>query len=88
MNEGDSAASAVAVSYRPATERVRRELSTPSYRGYLRKAKRGRVTVGDEWAEFVSCGCGTTRDVDLRVERVTDGSAIGPETQFEFVSGE
>ncbi|MCU4739805.1 hypothetical protein [Natronoglomus mannanivorans] len=82
----DTTASAVTVSYRPATERVRQELQTPSYRGYLRKAQRGRVAVGDEWSEFVSCGCGTTEDVELRVERIEGGSAIGTETAFEFVS--
>ncbi|WP_207587638.1 hypothetical protein [Halomontanus rarus] len=84
--DDDATASAVTVSYRPVTERVQRELTTPSYRGYLRKARGGRVAVGDEWSEFVSCGCGTTEDVDLRVERVEGGSAIGTETEFEFVS--
>lgn len=85
-SDGGSSASTVVVSYTPETERVRRELKKPNYRGYLRKARRGPVSVGDEWREFVSCGCGTTEDVVLQVERVAGGSTITTETEFEFVS--
>jgi hypothetical protein len=51
---------------------------------YLRRAHDGAVTVGDEWDEFVNCGCGTTEDVVLRVEAVEDGSAIGESTEIEI----
>lgn len=81
-------AAAVVVSYSPSTDRVRRELTKPSYRGYLRKARKGAVATDDEWAEFVNCGCGTSRDVTLRVEDVDGGDRIGEDTDFEFVPRE
>lgn len=84
----DDVASSIVVSYAPATDAVGRELTRSSYRGYLRKANSGRVAAGDVWTEFVSRGCGGTREVELRVERVVGGSTIGPETEFEFVPDE
>jgi hypothetical protein len=56
------------------------------YRLYLRRAHTGPVSVGDEWAEFVNCGCASPEDVLLRVERVEGGTDIGPETAIEVVS--
>jgi len=51
---------------------------------YLRRAHDGPVAVGEEWDEFVNCGCGTTEDVVLRVETVEGGSAIGESTEIEI----
>jgi len=53
---------------------------------YLRRAHDGPVAVGDEWEEFVNCGCGTTEDVVLRVEAVEGGSTIGGSTEIEILS--
>lgn len=86
--DNDGEASTVVVSYSPATDRVREALGEPSYRGYLRRARAGEVAPGEEWAEFVSRGCGSTGDVSLRVEAVEDGSRVGEGTAFEFVPGD
>jgi len=56
------------------------ELRGDTYRQYLRRAHGGPVAVGEEWAEFVSCGCATPQDVVLRVERVDGGTALGDTT--------
>jgi len=53
---------------------------------YLRRAHDGPVAVGDEWAEFVNCGCGTTEDVLLRVEAVEGGSIVDESTEIEILS--
>jgi hypothetical protein len=74
----------VTLSY-PEDERTRDELESDTYRSYLRRARDGPVSPGEEWEEFVSRGCGSTRDVVLHVEAVDDGSAVGPTTEFEFV---
>jgi hypothetical protein len=74
----------VTLTYTPVGERTTAELDEESYRAYLRRARRGAVSVGDQWAEFVSTGCGTTQDVTLRVSSVEGGSAVGPTTEFVF----
>ncbi|WP_435102019.1 hypothetical protein [Halarchaeum sp. P4] len=76
-------ASEVVVSFTPADDRTGAALDAPSYRRYLTRAHDGAVAVGDEWEEFVNCGCGTTRDVTLRVES-TDGDYVDAETTFVF----
>jgi hypothetical protein len=55
------------------------------FRAYLRRVHGGPVTEGDEWSEFVNCGCGTTADVVLRVESVDGGSRLDEETVIELV---
>lgn len=77
-------ATTVVLSYAPATERVATALSAESYRTYLCRTRRGPVAVGDEFGEFVSCGCGTTRDITLRVEDTVDGAVVTNETRFVF----
>lgn len=67
------------------TEWLQENLSERTYRQYLRRAHAGPVSTGDEWEEFVSCGCATPEDVVLRVERVDGGSAIAAETAIEVV---
>jgi len=52
---------------------------------YLRRVHGGPVTEGDEWAEFVNCGCGTTTDVVLRVEAVEGGERLGEQTAIDLV---
>lgn len=82
--EEDQIAREVTLSYRPADERTAKELDAKSYRSYLRRARRGPLSVDEEWSEFVSTGCGTTQDVTLRVTAVEGGSAVGPSTEFRF----
>jgi len=57
-------------------------LRKPSYRRYLQRSKAGPVDPGDVWEEFVNCGCGTTEDVSLRVERVDGGGVIDEDTDI------
>lgn len=59
-------------------------ITAASYRRYLRHAHAGPVSVGEEWAEFVNCGCASPMDIILRVESVAGGRAIGDRTEFEF----
>ena len=66
-------------------ETVQNALEQPSYRAYLRRTRAGPLEIGDEFEEFVSCGCGSTRDVRLRVESIDGGRAIGADTAFSFV---
>ncbi|MFB6136980.1 MAG: hypothetical protein ABEJ42_01385 [Halobacteriaceae archaeon] len=61
-------------------------LAEPTYRRYLRWAHAGPVSVGEEFPEFVNCGCASPEDVVLRVEAVEGGSAIGDRTAIEVVS--
>lgn len=62
------------------TDWILDELRSDSYQQYLRRVHDGPVSVGEEWAEFVSCGCATPQDVVLRVERVEGGTELGQET--------
>ncbi|QLH78557.1 hypothetical protein HZS55_15220 [Halosimplex rubrum] len=61
------------------------KMAEPSYRRYLRWAHAGPVAVGEEWEEFVNCGCANPEDVILRVETVEGGSAMGGDTDVEVV---
>ncbi|WP_310732458.1 hypothetical protein [Halostella litorea] len=72
----------------PDAEWFREGLTEPTYRRYLRRAHAGPVSPGDEWSEFVSCGCASPADVILRVERVDGGSAVGADTAFDVVPAE
>ncbi|AUG47882.1 hypothetical protein BVU17_10275 [Haloarcula taiwanensis] len=65
------------------TEWIADELRGDTYQQYLRRAHSGPVAVGEEWDEFVSCGCATPQDVVLRVERVEAGTAVGDETTLD-----
>ncbi|MFB6224149.1 MAG: hypothetical protein ABEH86_10825 [Haloarcula sp.] len=62
------------------TDWILDELRDDSYQQYLRRVHDGPVSVGEEWTEFVSCGCATPQDVVLRVERVEGGTELGQET--------
>ncbi|MBP1987194.1 hypothetical protein [Halolamina salifodinae] len=89
MSEGSaegSAAARVALSLSPSDDRTVDAVDSERYRAYIRRAHAGPVAVGEEWAEFVSRGCGTTRDVELRVESVEGGEEIGEGTEFAFLS--
>ncbi|MFC6863797.1 hypothetical protein ACFQGE_10005 [Halomicroarcula sp. GCM10025817] len=61
-------------------------MTEPTYLRYLRWAHAGPVAVGDEWDEFVNCGCASPEDVILRVERVEGGTGIGADTTIDVVS--
>lgn len=65
------------------TEWIVGELRSDSYQQYLRRAHGGPVSVGEEWAEFVSCGCATPQDVLLRVERVEGGTVLDEATTLD-----
>lgn len=82
----ESTAARVTLAVSPGDDRTVEAVDSERYRAYLRRAHAGPVTVGEEWAEFVSRGCGSTRDVTLRVESVETGEEIGEETEFAFVS--
>ena len=90
--EETTAADRIRVSYRPVdddgdpTEEddfLGKSVRADTFRTYLRRAHAGPVAVGDEWTEFVNCGCGTTEDVCLRVEDVVGGSRIDESTEIE-----
>ncbi|QLH76663.1 hypothetical protein HZS55_04810 [Halosimplex rubrum] len=67
------------------SEWLRENMTEHTYRRYLRWTHAGPVSVGDEWDEFVNCGCASPEDVILRVENVAGGTAIGSETTMEVV---
>lgn len=83
-SDEDEHAARVVLSFAPADESTAEALRADSYRAYLRRTRSGPVDAGEEWEEFVSRGCGTTRDVVLRVESTDGGDAIGPDTEFAF----
>lgn len=85
MSDG-TIASRVTLSLSPGDDRTVDAVDSQRYRAYLRRAHEGAVSVGTEWVEFVSRGCGSTRDVTLRVESVEGGEEIGEGTAFAFVS--
>ena len=60
------------------------ELCGDIYQQYLRRAHGGPVSVGEEWDEFVNCGCATPQDVVLRVERIDGGTALGDATTLDI----
>lgn len=68
------------------SEWLTENMNEDTYRRYLRWAHAGPVAVGEEWAEFVNCGCASPEDVVLRVETVECGTAMGAETAIEVVS--
>jgi len=68
----------------PGSERLVDAVSARSYRRYLGRARAGPVAVGEEWTEFVNCGCGTRADVVFRVVAVEGGERVGPDTAFAF----
>jgi hypothetical protein len=86
--DAGTVAERVVLRYQPATDTVRRELTTSRYAAYLRRTEAGPVVAGDEWRGFVNCGCGTTEDVVLTVESVAGGDSVGDGTAFEFVPAE
>lgn len=83
-SESSESASRVVLSFSPPDERTADALDADAYRSYLRRTRSGPVAVGAEWDEFVSGGCGTTRDVTLRVESVQGGAVLDEETELVF----
>lgn len=75
----------VRIAVDPKIERVQDAVADPTFRRYLRRAREGPVAAGDEWAEFVSAGCGSQTVVSVRVVTVEGGTQVGPETTFELV---
>jgi hypothetical protein len=68
------------------SEWLQENMTEHTYRQYLQRAHAGQVSIGDEWDEFVNCGCASPEDVTLRVEEIDGGTAIGSETVIEVVS--
>lgn len=60
-------------------------MNDSTYLQYLQRAHAGPVAVGEEWEEFVSCGCASPEDVILRVEEIDGDAVIGPDTSIEVV---
>jgi hypothetical protein len=85
VETGEGTADRVTLAYAPVTDTVREEVETDRYGAYLRRTRAGAAAVGDEWTEFVNCGCGTTEDVTLVVTGVEGGEAVGDGTEFAFV---
>jgi hypothetical protein len=81
---GSNVATEVVVSFPPVDDRTVESLEESSYQSYPRRARAGRVAVGDGREEFVNCGCRTTHDLRLRVEALEVGDAIGEDTAFVF----
>ncbi|WP_459191047.1 hypothetical protein [Halosimplex sp. J119] len=69
----------------PTATWLQKNMTEYTYRRYLRWAHAGSVAVGDEWEEFVNCGCASPEDVIRRVEAVDGGTAIGSETTIEVI---
>ncbi|MFC6974801.1 hypothetical protein ACFQL1_09085 [Halomicroarcula sp. GCM10025709] len=67
------------------SEWLQENMTERTYRRYLWWAHAGPVSVGDEWEEFVNCGCANPEDVILCVEAVDGGTAIGSETTIEVI---
>ena len=65
---------------------LQENMNDSTYLQYLQRAHAGPVAVGEEWEEFVNCGCASPQDVVLRVEAIEDGSTIGFETTIDFVA--
>lgn len=82
--DAGSGATQIVISFSPNGERVESELSSRSYRSYIRRRHAGPVSTGDKWSEFISRGCGTTQDVTLCVESIHGGDLIDAETEFVF----
>lgn len=80
MTEADR----IRIRYAPGSDNVGDALRAESFEQFLRRSKEGRVAVGDEWEEFVTDGCGRTKDVILSVEAVESGTTLGSGTEFEF----
>jgi hypothetical protein len=80
----EETAARVRLSFEPTDESAAAALDTDRYRSFLRRSHAGPISVGEEWAEFVSRGCGSTRDVTLRVESVDGGGEVGDGTVFAF----
>ena len=79
------AATSVTLAFSPTDdEDIADGIEADAFRGYLRKAHDGPVALGDEWDEFVNCGCGSTKDVTLKVVSITGGDEIGEETTLEY----
>ena len=64
---------------------IRDGMQEESYLRYLRTVHGGPVTVGDEWEEFVNCGCASPQDVIVQVESLHGGSVLGEDTEIEIV---
>ena len=67
---------------------IRERMRDGTYLTYLRRAHGGPVEVGDEWEEFVNCGCADPEDVVIRVDRVDGGTVFGEATAVEIVPAE
>jgi hypothetical protein len=84
VDRGMTEADRIRVRYAPGSDDVGEALRAESFEQFLRRSRKGRVAVGDEWAAVINDGCGRTKDVTLRIKTVEGGTAVGSETSFEF----
>lgn len=76
----------VQIRYSPGSDDVEDSLRAESFEQFLRRSRKGRVAVGDEWEEIINHGCGRTRNVTLYIEAVDGGIVVGSGTDFKFRS--
>jgi hypothetical protein len=84
MANAATGATQIVIAFSPTDEQIAEELDSQHYRSYIRRTRAGPISAGDEWNEFISCGCGATRDVSLRVESIYGGEQIDNETEIVF----
>lgn len=80
----DGVADRVILEFSPTDEQTADALRAGSYRRYLKRTRKGPLHIDDEWREFVSCGCGSTRDVVLRVADFSGGIRLTEATDIVF----
>lgn len=96
MNDTLSSATRVVLSYRDVEAEsgeweladsnwIRERMAEDSYLKFLKRVHEGPVAVGDEWEEFVNCGCASPQDVIIRVEDIEGGEALGMDTEIEIL---
>ena len=64
---------------------IRERMAEDSYLKFLKRVHEGPIAVGDEWEEFVNCGCASPQDVIIRVEAVEGGAELGMDTEIEIL---
>jgi hypothetical protein len=64
---------------------IRDRMNVDYYLQYIKRVHGGPVAVGEEFEEFVNCGCASPQDVIVRVEAVEGGEELGADTDLEVV---
>ena len=64
---------------------IRDRMNVDYYLQYLKRVHGGPLSVGEEFEEFVNCGCASPQDVVVRVEAVESGEELGADTDLVVV---